>query len=105
MGGGNSHDRNGNSGQVRVYHFAGISRLYPNYRDDHSPGNDHGAGDVEEGKLSARLFLKIVHDLLTAYQRRYLPNDSVARVVTAIERELQKPNFCPECGGRIEEKI
>ena len=53
--------------------------------------------------MSARLFLQIIHDLLTAYQRRYLPNDSVARVVTAIERELQHKHYCPECGR--EEKV
>ena len=44
--------------------------------------------------------LREVHDILTAYQRTLPKSDvSIARIVTAIEEELQrKPVICHCCG-------
>jgi predicted Zn-ribbon and HTH transcriptional regulator len=50
--------------------------------------------------------LRDAHDLLTAYQQEQgEPLASIARIVTAIEEELQrKPILCPVCGQERQSK-
>lgn len=46
--------------------------------------------------MQATGFLKTVHAALIAYQRQQ-PSPKVARIVTAIEREIQEVRECPYC--------
>ena len=48
-------------------------------------------------------YLECIHAALITYQKsRDEPSESVGRVVTSVERELEGKNLCPVCGREID---
>lgn len=65
------------------------------------PENAELAGIIPHRRSEMeRMFLRSLLATLTEYQRqRGEPSASIARVVLAVEKELQHIHFCPACGG------